>query len=552
MAGGFQAREAFVNGQGQLTVQPEEPFRFCVIGDLYLYSGNPNEDAYLPVLIKHGDLPPRDIQQWFFTSKASMYLIPISKGGRPVFSPQISNSILIPNDSEQRLCSYFTAPSVDGRYYFEYDPLPLFTRSKLGRMVTPDTILVEEPLRHREIEQHLEPGRLSLLQGVEIIVQKQSGDSEMPPEIYLKINGKFQSSEKLVHSGFYPAPLEFSWFSRKADHYYVQYSYRLFFMDNGWSQWSSVKEAVYSFVYPGVHTFRVRTRYRSSDTASWREAGEVTYSFSLDAPFVSGAVSKGFGTPESAPPILTELGQYYTTNSALVLHISDFENSSFEDLPYTQLDALQLTAALTRSGFNVNRPISGSYTSAELMNAISTYLRGLEVKERSILYISTHGFQDKFSGKPYLATSECDPQKPDSTCLALSAIEPILAAASEKAKHILVIIDACSAGLGTLGKATFMERAVLDQPGVHIMTAGLANQVAQIDRSSGLSVFTKELIDSFGARSDVNDDGVITLVELFRDIRASVAKLTQGQQVPSIGRLSGFGEIMFAPTGNSK
>ena len=80
------------------------------------------------------------------------------------------------------------------------------------------------------------------------------------------------------------------------------------------------------------------------------------------------------------------------------------------------------------------------------------------------------------------------------------------------------------------------------------MTAGMADQKAQIDPNLGMSTFTHFLASGLeGAAAHYDRGGVITLSDLYTYVQYNVAKQSNSQQIPMLGRLTGDGEMLFKP-----
>jgi hypothetical protein len=118
-------------------------------------------------------------------------------------------------------------------------------------------------------------------------------------------------------------------------------------------------------------------------------------------------------------------------------------------------------------------------------------------------------------------------------------------------QHLLVVLDACQAGLGLYSKSgarTPLE-TLIEYPGAHMMTAGLMEQEAHVDLQDGVSVFTEYLAKGLAGAADWNHDKVITLSELLVYVQDNVAKHVSEKfnesQVPVMGKVKGAGEMLF-------
>ena len=64
----------------------------------------------------------------------------------------------------------------------------------------------------------------------------------------------------------------------------------------------------------------------------------------------------------------------------------------------------------------------------------------------------------------------------------------------------------------------------------------------------GMSTFTYFLAEGLRGKADIlGNNGVITLTELFLYVQYEVAKRTESNQIPMLGRMKGDGEMLFAP-----
>jgi uncharacterized caspase-like protein len=128
-------------------------------------------------------------------------------------------------------------------------------------------------------------------------------------------------------------------------------------------------------------------------------------------------------------------------------------------------------------------------------------------------------------------------------------LEPVIKSEKKQVRHLLLLLDSCSSGLGVIAKSgRYNELSVASKEGSHIMTAGLVDQEAEQDPGLGMSTFTYYLAEGLSGKADYTQDGVVSLSELLVYVRYNVANRTNGRQTPMIGRLSGSGEMIFWPS----
>jgi uncharacterized caspase-like protein len=507
-------------------IMPGSSFQLCASIDGYYYSGRSQESIYAVLLLKALSTPSaRGNEARIFRL---MHLGDTEIGRRP---------------DSPRLCANILAPDRPGQYRVLYHPDPMFIPF---RPVRPERLHLEESVRRQ-----LATIRAEAFQLVTQIGVFSAGQVNIV-ETYLKVNSQYPSSNPVIQPGYSAEPVRFSWHVR-GDSIRTQHRYRLYPEEKDWSEWSDAQNIDYFFILPGYHVFEVATRYFAN--SDWHVAGIADYRFTLDAAYVAepknAVIAKAtFGaTREETSRI--DIERIYSLSRALLIGVSTFQDASFPPLPFVKNDLDAMEVALKSAGFNVNKPTFNG-TREDIMLALSGFVQSAKDGERLILYFSTHGFADPIApGKAYLASRDCLQQSPDVKCIPLRHIEDMVERATHAGvRHVLVILDACAAGLGVISKTAqreFFEQSLALKPGAHMLTAGLAGQDALMDQELGKSYFTHYLSLGLAGESDYTGDGVISVTELLLYVRAKVAERSKGKQTPMLGRISGPGEMMFRP-----
>ena len=427
-------------------------------------------------------------------------------------------------------CSSLKSPTSGGDYYFEYLSIPFFTELPLGDQQV-DRDLKRFLYKYRTDVGRLEDVGMTVIPSDNVIPQPLNVRVlDAIPTTVLKVNGHYPGGDqKLIKPGYSQSPIIFEWSSSNIAGYEIQYRYGLFYTDERFSDWSSATQAAYSLIYPGNQEFRVQVRYRVKGSEQWREAGETSYAFSVPKAFVSGGITKGYGSITQATQPSVKPEDVYKRSIALIVSVTRFDHADkFQPLAYTAKDAERMAHVLKARNFDI-RYLNETPDSKSIINFIDKTANRTEIGDRVVIYFSTHGFQDKNSGNVYLASSDCDPDQVNTTCVSLAFIDDAVARIQKKAKHSLVILDACSAGLGVItkeleGQTSFYESALLHEPGAHMITAGMADQQARPDATNQMSEFTKFLVAGIEGAADSNKKGVVTLLDLMAYVRGQVAK----------------------------
>lgn len=446
-----------------------------------------------------------------------------------------------PNDYSLKYCVKFYSPTQPGTYTIGYQRFPFITQYPLT-----SNELNELTGKHEEnVRKTIRSERYRRwYQLASIKVTTSPGEKKRNLATYLRINDKFPGVVENIKSGNSPVPVKFSWFT-KPSFDDTEFCYRLYPDQPEFSKWSKRKDIDYFFIGTGSHSFEVRTRY-PDDRGKYVILPVSDYSFFLEQPFISKPVIyKASGDQIDAAEEKPDLRNLYAKSKALLIGITGFEKMSL--LPYVNNDIEEVKKVLIKYEFEVTT-ILGKKTRDDVITAIEDFLGSLQANDRVIIYFSTHGFQDKvIKSKAYIAPYNCDPDRPGINCIELGDLERRMEQAIAKpVKHLLVVLDACSSGLGVVAKSPeYKELTIATEPGAHMITAGMVNQKAEMDNVEQISTFTRYLAEGLNGAADYTDDKVVSLTELLLYVRYEVARKTNGAQTPMIGRLQGSGEMIF-------
>ena len=207
--------------------------------------------------------------------------------------------------------------------------------------------------------------------------------------------------------------------------------------------------------------------------------------------------------------------------------------------------------ALRLNGFkDIDVVTPKNVTRDVIISKLDSIVNISQPNDRIVVYVSSHGFADRIDpSQGYIACYDCNQSSPSLHCVSLKNLQDIIERGRIKGiKHILLIVDSCFSGLGVITKDSAFPAigVVASKAGTHMMTAGMENQLAQMPHNLRMSTFTYYLHKGLTtAEADVMKDNVVTLSELLLYVQYNVAKETNGQQIPMLGRVSGAGEIIF-------
>jgi hypothetical protein len=455
----------------------------------------------------------------------------------------------------------FEAPARPGTYRLVWGQVPAFYTSPL----IPDapfkhTFRPAGDARERLVDSLLAyPGSVKEFGRIQV-TDKPITLPDMIP-LYLRVNDEVPGYATFP-GGVQSKPIELSWyvgkeFKRGATN--VLYRYRMEPEDDDWGAWTGVRSVGYSFLHRGVHRFAVQAKY--SEGGRSMESIPATFQFNLPKEHVSRPTAAtltkgvaGIGATTAAP---VAFGELYAKSRALLVGLWKFDDvARFPQFDEQKIhtDVSVLKSALERNGFEVTTLIQERIRREDISGALSKLVTDAGRDDRVLIYFSTHGFPDPLlPSKGYLATSDCSADDPRGRCFALDELAEHAQRAIEgkRVRQVLYAVDSCFSGLGVAQKSvavtTNLNQLAMPQ-GVFMLTAGMANQLAQIDPQLGMSTFTYYLADGLNGKADIlGNNGLITLSELFVYVQYKVAERTQSKQIPMLGRIRGDGEMLFMP-----
>jgi uncharacterized caspase-like protein len=206
---------------------------------------------------------------------------------------------------------------------------------------------------------------------------------------------------------------------------------------------------------------------------------------------------------------------------ALVIGNSNYESREVPKLANPVNDARSMAEALNKLGFEVTEVTNA--TQRDMNLAIASFGAKLEPNTVALFYYAGHGLQ--VNGKNYLVPTDAEISSPSSIPAMTVDMDTVLDQLAMSSVSI-VILDACrnnpfrkarSIGGGGL--------APMDVPkGSYIAYATAPGKTAQ-DGTGANGLYTQELL------KNINTPG-ITLEEVFKRVRANVARITSDEQLP--------------------
>ena len=458
----------------------------------------------------------------------------------------------------------FSVPDIPGDYRIVYGAIPQFTY----------TPLKDEVALYSSFEvDGVNRGRLLASKNYwEKLAEFKVSSVDIPTDalnVYLRVNDKLPTAVK-IDNGISRNPLNISWFVGEnfpLDKSKVKFRYQMWPDDKGWSEWADEKGVSYFFLPKGTHEIWVESTYDEGETHI--QSGTAKFGFVLKDNFVAKPMTKGgeakpFTGGMAREQLNKPFKDVYRKSLALIVGVWSFDDKThFQTFGQKRIskDVATLKSALELNGFDVTTLIKERVTRDEIMDALEKIVERAAKDDRIFIYFSSHGFPDKkFPTDAYIATSDCSMDAPSVKCLRIADVEHqanrLLEAPGAEVKQVLIAVDSCFSGLGVITKSANSPNLsqLASHQGAFMLTAGMADQLAEIDPELDMSTFTYFLSEGLSGKADIlkSSDGVITLTELLLYVQSSVAEQTNSRQIPMLGRFKGDGEMLFQPKGRGQ
>ena len=249
----------------------------------------------------------------------------------------------------------------------------------------------------------------------------------------------------------------------------------------------------------------------------------------------------------------TKIGEKW----AVIIGISKYKDSRL-DLKYADRDAQEFYDILTtkKDGYfepkNIFLLLNQEASRTNIYSALGTFLQKSATDDLVLIYFACHGSPDPARPQNlYILPYEADINNFSGTCLPMWYIENSIND-NLNAKRVVIIADAChSAAIG--GKRgrrginstklvnNYFKKLNASIEGTALLTSAEAMEVALEGEQwgEGHGVFTHYLIDGIKGEADGygggEEDGIISIGELFDYVSDKVREATNNKQHPLIG-----------------
>jgi hypothetical protein len=244
--------------------------------------------------------------------------------------------------------------------------------------------------------------------------------------------------------------------------------------------------------------------------------------------------SESMARMESIPKAKTKVFNDKVDIYAVIIGVAAYNHMN--PLKYTDDDAYHLYAFLKSPeggaipDGQIKILIDDAATKKNILSEVSTTFAKADANDVVLLYMSGHGLEGAFVPVDYDGRNN------------LVDYDDILnVLAASPAKHKLYIADACHSGSMYAAK-TPMSRPIADfytkigesKGGMAVMTSSKTDEVSLEYSGVRHGVFSHYLIEGMKGDANKNNDGYVTIEELFNYVYTNVRHHTNNAQTPSI------------------
>jgi hypothetical protein len=233
----------------------------------------------------------------------------------------------------------------------------------------------------------------------------------------------------------------------------------------------------------------------------------------------------------------------------LAIGVSKYTSSAI-NLRYADQDALKLENLFNNqvshsfSEVHFKTLVNEQVTRNSIIESITTHLGKAAPDDIIFLFLAGHGIRHRQSGSYYFMPSDANFDNVLSNGLRMTDFDETIKILSGNVDKIIVAMDTCHSGaleVGTRSGGTTEDLAevISAASGLYILSASKAGQVSleseqfKLDPNfTGHGVFTYTMVKAMQGEGDYDQDGYVSLNEIFQFVSRQVPRLTEGQQHP--------------------
>ena len=261
--------------------------------------------------------------------------------------------------------------------------------------------------------------------------------------------------------------------------------------------------------------------------------------------------SEGFTSPPTEIVLGTRPSEGRGRLLGFAVGVDLYPKMPGSDLRYATADARRIAGAVAASPLygsaEIDTLIDADATAEAILARLDAVIAEAGEGDTLLLSFAGHGLIGG-DGRLRLALSSTDRADIDRTSLAFDAVAQRIKAAKAR---VVVLLDACHSGVTGQADPATNEDAVAQLvteggAGIVILSASKGRQFSEELATLGggrFSVAIEDAVTAGRARTDSDGNGAVSLLELYRAVKGSVAGGSSGRQIPWIARNQIYGDF---------
>lgn len=250
--------------------------------------------------------------------------------------------------------------------------------------------------------------------------------------------------------------------------------------------------------------------------------------------------------PESLappPPVAGAQAQALSSLWVLAIGVSRYQDSNF-NLQFAAADAQSIEAALQRqAGGRLYSQVKtlvltdDDVTRESILDNMERFLGQAGPNDIVLIFMAGHGVQDLTTGSYYFLPHPATPSNLLTAGLRMTDFDEVVRVLRRNVRGIVVMLDTCHSGslrLAARGlvSADDLAARMSAGEGFFLLAATKPGEESKEKPDLRHGVFTYAVLEGLQGPADADNDGLVTVSELFGHVARRVPRLTDEQQHP--------------------
>jgi len=244
-----------------------------------------------------------------------------------------------------------------------------------------------------------------------------------------------------------------------------------------------------------------------------------------------------------APPVAGAQAQAVSTLWVLAIGVSRYQDPNF-NLQFAAADAQSIEGALQRqAGSRLYSQVKSlvltddQVTRESVLDNMERFLGQAGPNDVALIFMAGHGVQDLTTGSYYFLPHPATPTNLLTAGLRMTDFDEVVRVLRRNVRGIVVMLDTCHSGslrLAARGlvSADDLASRLSAGEGFFLLAATKPGEESKEKPDLRHGVFTYAVLEGLQGPADVDNDGLVTVSELFAHVARRVPRLTDEQQHP--------------------